>query len=190
MLCFVEYTPDGRRAISARPRLELHLSHVAISTRNDDIEGRLYRNSENEFQHPSFISTDLMWENRYFARVRHAGILYIYISQCPRFCETCKGGKKKKMRKEKGSEQTPGIIFLIPLFSPLSVSGRILRVWIINSLPAFDLYGLSLLSNYMRDLSFCGAHSFNSISAFHLVWNPTSLATITHSEFESYFWLK
>lgn len=118
MLCFVEYTPDGRRAISARPRLELHLSHVAISTRNDDIEGRLYRNSENEFQHPSFISTDLMWENRYFARVRHAGILYIYISQCPRFCETCKGGKKKKMRKEKGSEQTPGIIFLIPLFSP------------------------------------------------------------------------
>lgn len=61
-----------------------------------------------------------MWKNRYFARVRMQEFYtYIYISQCPRFHETCKGGKKKKTRKEKGSEQTPGIIFLIPLFSPL-----------------------------------------------------------------------
>lgn len=38
-----------------------------------------------------------------------------------------------------------------------SVSGRILQVWIINSLSAFDLYGLSLLSNYVQDLSFLRA---------------------------------
>lgn len=66
--------------------------------------------------------------------------------------------KKKRERERKGSEQTPGIIFLIPLFSPSSVSGRILRnssELLIHS--AFDLYGLSLLSNYTRDLILTGS---------------------------------
>lgn len=109
--------------------------------------GRLHRNGGNEFSAAKFHLGRLDVEEEIFCKSTHAGIPYIYISPCPRFHEPEK--------KRKGSEQTPGIIFLIPLFSPSSVSGRILRnssELLIHS--AFDLYGLSLLSNYARDLSF------------------------------------
>lgn len=116
--------------------------------------GRLHRNGGNEFSAAKFHLGRLDVGEEIFCKSTHAGILYIYISPCPRFHEPGKK-KKRKERERKGSEQTPGIIFLIPLFSPSSVSGRILRnssELLIHS--AFDLYGLSLLSNYARDLSF------------------------------------
>lgn len=69
MLCFVEYILDGWRAISTWPRLEPHLFHVAISTDKGYTEGCLYLTSDDEFQRSSFISTDFIWKQRYFAKV-------------------------------------------------------------------------------------------------------------------------
>lgn len=77
-----------------------------------------------------------------FCKSTHAEILNIYsLSECPRFHETCKGWKR---RKRKGTEQTPGITFLIPLFSP-PLSQEVFWVWIINSISAFDLSHLWII---------------------------------------------
>ena len=102
---------------------------------------------------------------------------HIYLG-VPDFTKPVREGKGKR---EKGTEQTPGIIFLIPLFSPsLSQEGFCGSELLILS--AFDLYGLSLLSNYMRDLSFFWARSFNSISAFHRAQNSTVFGNWQHTQ--------
>lgn len=61
----------------------------------------------------------------------HMQEFWTCISRCPRFHQTCKGGERKE---RKGNwADTRDHISYSSVFSP-SVSGRILRVWIINSL--------------------------------------------------------
>lgn len=153
--CCVLLNTYQTSTISTWPWLEPFIFHVAISTYNDYIEGfflsELWRLISAHKLH-----LEIFWKST------HAVILNIYcITQCPRFHETCK--------EKKNWADTRDHISYSSVFSP-SVSGRILWLWIINSLSAFDLYSLSLLTNYMRNLSFVWADSFNSISALHLAW--------------------
>lgn len=81
------------------------------------------------------VSSPPTWSGRTDISQKYTCRNSIHISQCPRFHETCKGKGGVEMRKEKGTEQTPGIIFLIPLFSsPLSQEGFCRSELLIHSL--------------------------------------------------------
>lgn len=126
------------------------------------------------FSVPEFSSAaDLMWKKRYFCKSTHAGILYIHfpVSQ---ISWNLRGREENKRRKRKRGHQGSDFLFLCFCLPCL---GKIPQVWIINLLSAFDLFGLSLLSNYMQSLASFGGSYFNSISSLPPIWPTTYLAT-------------
>lgn len=136
MLCFVENTPAMPRAISTWPRLDPYLSHGAISTDNGHIEGIWIEKMNFKFH----LHQRLYPEEKIFCKKKYTrrNSKHIYLS-VPDFMKPEEKKKKRELSRHQGS------YFLFLCFLPPSVSGRILRVWIINFLSAFDLYGLSLL---------------------------------------------